>query len=112
MPGQPILEYMSSGNNTPLCSFPLSFRTSARILPLTNFKLKVLVLVSPFYCAVLAGQDWISATVSEKRAMCFLMYHILRRLVILRKILCALRAPRVIYRITPMNTMGRSVFHI
>ena len=86
MTGRPVLESVSTGNNTPICPCPMIILTAARILLLTNFELKVLASVYSFPRIVLVGQDRISTTVSKQRATCFPIYHIYRLHVIQRKI--------------------------
>ena len=65
MTGRPVLESMYPGKNTLIFPCPLIPCTAARIFTLNTLELKVLVLVSSFSCVVLAGQNWLSATVSE-----------------------------------------------
>ena len=111
MTSRTVLVFVSPGNNTPIFPCPLIPLTTAQILQLTTFELKVLTSVSSLSLVVLAICDCLSATVSAQRAACCPIFHRFRFHVILRQISWALSAHGLVFRITPMNTMGRSAFH-
>ena len=106
----PVLVSDSPGNNTPICLCPWFLLTAGRILPLTNFELKVLASSSSLSRVVLVGCDQHSATVSAKRASYWQIFHRFSRRVILWQILWYLHARGVVCKITLINTMGRSSF--
>ena len=108
MNGCLVLVSVSPGNNNSLCPCPQIPLTATRILLLKTVELKVLASVYSLYRVILVVSNWLSTTVSAQRATYCPISHISSHRVIPRKILRALHATGVIFRVTPMNTMGRS----